>query len=185
MKLQIKTRSLKKSEANQLRRNGFIPAVIYVRSESSEPIAVSAVELEAHLRKIKPGLLSTARFKLIDEEGRERPSLIKDIQYNPTNYAIMHIDFEELVEDRPIKVNVPIVMKGVEDCAGVRLGGMLQQFIRSFKISGLPKDIPLAFELNVQNLGLNQALKLKDIPLKGSVKAKGDLEPVVVSVKKS
>lgn len=183
MKLQIVKRSKdKKSEIRQLRYDGQIPAIIYVRETAGELCAIKDAELSSLLRTIKPGHLSTTIFTLTDEKGKHRKAIIKDIQYNITTYDVIHLDFEELVDNVPVNVKVPIECTGIADCAGIKLGGVLRQVIRYLRVRCLPKDIPAFFTLDVRNLQRRQTQKLSDLEIPQSVKPLADLGEVAVTI---
>ncbi len=185
MKLQTVSRTgNSKSEVNALRREGMIPAVLYVRGKAGETLAVKSSEFGAYLRQVKSGHLPTTVFTLIDDKGRERRALVKDIQYAITTYAVMHLDFEELLEDHKINVKVPIECTGSVDCVGIKLGGVLRQVIRHVRVRCLPKDMPAFFELNVKELGLKQSKRLKDIAIPETVRPLVDLNEVVAVIVK-
>jgi large subunit ribosomal protein L25 len=97
---------------------------------------------------------------------------------------VSHIDFEELFEDVPVSVKVPIQCIGVADCVGVKLGGFLRQIIRHVKVECLPKQIPQNFLVDVQDLGIRQAKKLSDIAIPKGVKPLAKMDEVVVVVSK-
>lgn len=185
MKLHVLSRAAKsKSESNQIRRNGGIPAVVYVGDKGAENLVVKSTEYKAALRHIQPGRLSTTIFILVDEKGRERRALIKEIQYKITNYEVIHIDFEELVDDVKVNVKVPIECVGAADSPGVKLGGVLRQVIRKLKVSCLPKDIPSAFELDVRQLEARGSKRLKDIAIPETIRPLVDLNEVVCVIVK-
>ena len=184
MKLEIiKRKGEKKSELNKLRREGYIPAVIYIRSKEGETIALKNSEFGSLLRKVQPGRLSTTRFTLVDK-GKERLAIIKDIQYHPTTYNVLHLDFEELIDDVQINVKVPIECTGVVDCIGVKLGGVLRQVIRHVKVRCLPKDMPSAFQVDVKNLAQREAKRLSDIQMPPTIRPLADMKEVAVSIVK-
>lgn len=185
MKLEIVKRSAeKKSEANQLRRNGFIPAVIYVRGKAAESVAVSSAEFASLLRHMQPGRLSTQKFTLVDENGRERQAILKEIQYNVTNYAVIHLDFEELHHDTLVNVKVPIDCVGMVDCVGIKLGGVLRQVIRTLPVRCLPKDIPSAFVLDVRSLGPQESKRLSDLNIPNTIRPLANMNEVAVVIVK-
>jgi large subunit ribosomal protein L25 len=165
-----------KSEVNKLRREGFIPAILYLRGKAGEALAIKSSEFSAFLRHVKAGHLPTSVFTLVNEKGAERRVLIKDIQYAITTYDVTHLDFEELLDDHQINVKIPIECTGIVDCVGVKLGGVLRQVIRHVRVRCLPKDMPEFFELNVKELGLRQSKRLKDLEIPETVK------PVVVNM---
>ena len=132
MKLQTTKRTAtKKSEANQLRREGWIPAVLYMKEKNGETLSVNAKDFGGFLRNIKSGHLPTTTFTLVDEQGKERRVLVKEIQYDIITYAVIHLDFEELT-DHKINVKVPIECTGQVDCVGVKLGGSAKTSDSSF-----------------------------------------------------
>lgn len=185
MKLQFFERTArKKSERNKIRREGNIPAVIYAKGQALDVIAVDGREFGSLLREVVPGRLPTMVFTLTDKNGKHRKAIIKDIQYEPTTYNVQHLDFEELYEDVPVNVKIPIEFTGVVDCAGVKLGGMLRQVIRNIRVRCLPKDIPTVFELDVKSLGINESRRLADLEIPNNVRPLADLKQVAVIVAK-
>jgi large subunit ribosomal protein L25 len=185
MKLQIKQRAAnKKSEVNKLRREGFIPAVLYVREKEGETIALNSSEFSAFLRQVKPGYLPTTVFTLVDETGKERRAIVKDIQYKITNYDVIHLDFQELVDDFQVNIKIPIEYVGVADCVGVKLGGVLRSVIRHVPVRCYPKDLPSFFELDVKELGLRESRRLTDIRIPETVRPLMNLNEVVAVIVK-
>ncbi len=184
MKLNVTSRkAANKSESNQLRRQGLVPAVIYKKGETSETIAIDAKEFSTLLRGVKPGHLATTKFELV-EGGKARLAIIKDIQYNPINYDVIHIDFELLDEKIQINVNIPIEFTGVADCVGVKLGGVIRQVIRGLRVRCYPKDMPESFTLDVKNMSMKDCKRLKDLDIPNTVRPLTDLNEVVVVIAK-
>lgn len=175
--------STKKSDTKQIRREGKIPAILYSAGEQNVQLIVSADEMGAVLRQMKPGHLGTTIFHL-KLDGKERRAIIKDIQYQLTTYNVSHIDFEELFEDVPVSVKVPIQCIGIAECAGVKLGGFLRQIIRHVRVECLPRKIPSHFAVDVQDLGIKQARKLSDVVIPEGVKPLAKMDEVVVVVSK-
>lgn len=185
MKLQVfKRPTLKKSESKRIRREGNIPAVIYVHGKTAEAIAVSGMDFSGLLRTIQPGRLSTTVIALKDDDGRERRAIVKEVQYHPTNYQVQHLDFEELLEDTKVNVNVPIECIGIVDCIGVKLGGTLRQVIRQLRVRCLPKDIPSVFMIDVKNMGQSESRRLADLEIPQTVRPIADLNEVAVVIAK-
>ncbi|GAB4236135.1 MAG: 50S ribosomal protein L25/general stress protein Ctc [Chlamydiales bacterium] len=185
MKLSVTPRVVeKKRESKRLRRDGKIPAVIYGKALENATISIDEKAFCDAMRSIPKGRLATTRFNLTGESGNPREAIVKDIQYHPTTYKILHLDFEELQPDVKVNINVPIVFTGVVDCVGIKLGGVLRPVIRSLRVSCYPKDIPAYFELNVKNLKLKQYLRLSDISIPEEVRPLADLNEVAVVIAK-
>lgn len=186
MKLKtVKRTADSKSEVKKLRREAYIPAVLYVKEKSGETFAVNGNEFNSYLRNVKPGHLPTTVFTLVDEQGKERRVVIKDIQYAITTYAVTHLDFEELVSDHKINVKVPVECIGQVDCVGIKLGGVLRQVIRHVRVRCLPKDLPSYFELDIRELGLRQSKRVKDLEIPKAVRPLlNEKEVIAVIVKR-
>ena len=165
-----------KSEVKRLRREGKIPAVVYKLGSAGESIAIDSSEFSAFLRKVQPGRLSTSIFTIAGEDGRSFRAIVKDIQYNPVNYNVIHLDFEELADDVKVNVKVPIEFTGVVDCVGVKLGGVLRQVIRQLRVRCLPKDIPEVFQLDVTNLAQRESRRLSDLQIPNTVRPLANLK---------
>lgn len=185
MKLNISKREgEKKSQAKALRRDGLIPAVVYHRNKSSETISVNASEFATLLRHVQPGRLSTTKFTLSLQGGKGRQVILKDIQYNPVTYDVIHLDFEELIDKVAVNVKVPIECIGVVDCVGIKLGGFLRQVIRYVKVNCLPESIPDCFQIDVREMALHDSKRLKDLQISNEVRPLANLNEVVVTIAK-
>ncbi len=76
----------------------------------------------------------------------------------------MHMDFQRIVEDEKIRMNVPIHYLNTDIAVGVKQeGGSVMQLMNDVEISCLPRDLPEYFEVDVAELGLNEMLHLSDI----------------------
>lgn len=185
MKLQTVNRKAgSKSDVKKLRREGFIPAVVYRRGQHGDTVAVDGNQFGAILRHVQSGHLPTTIFTLVDDSGKERRVIVKEIQYAITTYDVTHLDFEELVPDHKINVKVPIECVGQVDCVGIKLGGVLRQPIRHLRIRCLPKDMPLFFEIDIKSLNLNQTKRLFDLEIPQTVRPLVDLNEVLAVIVK-
>lgn len=185
MNLKFKTRkSEKKSAVKALRREGEVPCVVYHRSKDAETITVDAKEFSTLLRTLTPGRLSTTQFTLTDDKGNTRRAIIKDIQYNPVTYDVIHLDFEELIDNVTVNVKVPIECTNIADCAGIKLGGLLRQVIRHIKVNCLPKDIPTHFELDIKSLVLYDQRRVKDLDIPQTMKPLTKANEVIIVIAK-
>lgn len=173
----------KKSETKRIRLEDGIPAVIYSAGNPNEKIFVKKSEFEKILRQVKEDCLSVTLFNLKGGNKKQK-AIVKEIQYHTTTYDILHVDFMALDDNRKIEVNVPIQCLGAEECAGVKLGGVLRRVIRKLKIKCLPKDIPSGFTLDVTSLGIGQSFRLNDIAIPSNVTPVARMDEVAVVVAK-
>lgn len=185
MELKISHRKTKKkNEVMQARRAGLIPAIVYKQGKEGESIIIESAAFGAFLRKLKPGHLPTTRLKLVDEQGKVRQAIIKDIQYHPTTYNVLHLDFLELVEDAEISVKVPIECIEVPSCVGIKQGGVLRQVLRYARVRCLPKHLPESFSIDVKEMGIGQVRRLRDLVLAKGVQLLDNMTEVAVVIAK-
>lgn len=164
MKLTLSKRiSDKKSNLRQIRFQKDIPAVVYSGGEVGEKVIVSGSAFEAVLRETSKGHLPTTIFEL-ELDGKKSRGIVKGIQYHPTTYQILHLDFLRLT-DRLVEIKVPVVCVGEANCVGIKLGGFLRQVIRHIPIRCLPTEIPTDFKVDVKNLTINQSKRVRDIDM--------------------
>jgi large subunit ribosomal protein L25 len=148
-----------KNEARRLRVDGRIPAVIYGGGNESVAVAVEAKALSRILHS-DGGLNSLIALEL-EGEGATRV-LVKDFQLDPIRHSLLHADFYRVAMDKPITVTVQIVLRG--EPRGVKQqGGILDFPNREVDIECLPGDIPENFEVDVSDLLVGQAIRLKDV----------------------
>lgn len=173
-----------KGEIKRLRREGFIPAVIYSHGKNPESISLPTVDFATVLRNIRSGFLPTTIFTLVDSKGNKRRAIVKDIQYTVTTYDVIHLDFLELHDNQAVALKVPVECTSLVDCVGIKLGGFLRTVMRHLKVKCLPKYIPTHFEIDVKDLNVNQFRKVKDMVIGAGITYLGRPEDVVVSVAK-
>lgn len=163
MKLVVKPRfSQKKSDVKQIRRAGDIPAVMYSLKKESASLIVNGQEFGTAMRQVQSGYLPTTIFTLNDGVN-ECKAIVKEIQYHVTTYQVLHIDFEELIDDVAVTVKVPVNCIGAIDCVGLKLGGVMRQVMRHVKIKCHPKHIPTKFDVDVKNANIGDSLRVKDL----------------------
>jgi large subunit ribosomal protein L25 len=172
-----------KNEARRLRAAGKIPAVIYgaqKEGETGKNFAVS-VDPKPLLRILHShsGVNTLITLK-VDGEGDSRV-LVKDFLLDPVTNNMLHADFVRVSMDRRITVTVPIVIKG--EPRGVKVeGGVLDFVHREIELESLPLEIPDAVEIDVSDLGLNDAVYLRDVAQGATWKPISDPDMMLVHV---
>ena len=147
-------------KAAQIRNNGQIPCVIY-GGDILEHFSTTHND-------IKP-LIFTPDLKVAEIElgGKKHKCIVKDIQWHPVTDNIEHIDFLALEDGRKIKVEVPVRFKGASP--GVKVGGKLLQSMRKVKVKLDPKDLVDELFIDISNLELGAAVRVKDIELNDNI----------------
>ena len=150
---QLRTESGKKA-TRQLRSQQLVPGVIYGgKSEINFSAPVTAFK----------GIIYTPEFMLanVTVDGTSYRCILKDIQFDKVSDALTHVDFLELVDDKKVIATLPLKYVGTP--AGVKAGGKLVTKMKSLKIKTLPKYLKEFIEVDINNLALNENLRVQDV----------------------
>jgi large subunit ribosomal protein L25 len=162
-----------KKDAKAVRSSGNVPCVLYGSGEQTHFFA-SLIDLE----KI---VYTPNVYKInLDINGKKASAIIQERQHDAVTDKIRHIDFLEVSDKKPIKVSIPVKIKGA--APGVMAGGKLQQVFRKVKVIGLAKHIPDEITVDISNLQIGGAVRIKNIQIEG-VNILDPANSVVVSVK--
>jgi large subunit ribosomal protein L25 len=166
-------------ESRRLRKQGFIPGVLYGRGE---PVAISVEERE--LRRALTGAagLHSILDVEIDGKGSTHASILKDYQVDKVRGFVTHIDLQEVRLDQTIQASVSVHLVGGEDAPGVREGGVLSQPLREVNAEALPLEVPEHIDLDVSHMGAGDTLRVGDITVPDGVTLLDDPETVIATV---
>jgi large subunit ribosomal protein L25 len=165
--------------ARSLRRDGMFPAILY--GPGTQPILLT-VNVREFDHAVQKGNIRRTIFALNIQNGATltKPAVIKEIQRHPVSGRFLHVDFYEIDMQRKLRVMVPIMPKG--KAKGEEFGGMMQIIEREIEVFCLPGEIPDALELDVADLGIGDALHVKDIALPAGVELPAGVNYTVVTV---
>lgn len=169
-----------KSGAKALRKEGFIPAVVYGLNEPPAAIAIQA-KIVARVLASETGMNSVVYMQ---REGTDikRHVIIKDVQRDPVTRRLVHVDFLRVDPNHKVKVHVPIKLMGVP--VGVKaMGGLLDFVHRTVVIECLPSLIPTHIDVDVSALEIGDTVRLDQLNLPTTLRIIGDAHDVVAAVK--
>lgn len=169
-----------KSGAKALRKEGFIPAVVYGLNEPPAAIAIQA-KVVARVLASETGMNSVVYMQ---REGTDikRHVIIKDVQRDPVTRRLVHVDFLRVDPNHKVKVHVPIKLMGVP--VGVKaMGGLLDFVHRTVVIECLPSLIPTHIDVDVSALEIGDTVRLDQLNLPSTLRIIGDAHDVVAAVK--
>jgi large subunit ribosomal protein L25 len=114
-------------------------------------------------------------------DGSESRVMMKEYQLDPVTHQLLHADFYQLAMDRAITVTVPIAIRG--EAKGVKQqGGLLDFVTREVEVECLPTDIPEHIDVDVTELMLHQAVRVRDLPADSKWKVVTDPDTMLVHV---
>jgi large subunit ribosomal protein L25 len=162
-----------------MRREGWLPSVVYGRGVESENLKVDAKtfsELMAHSA-------SDSILINLDVEGEgTRSVFLKTIQHDPLTGKALHVDFLAVNDKTEITANVPVHLTG--ESKGVKAGGILEQYAHTLEIVCFPQSLPETIEKDISNLGQGDSLHIGDLDLPEGVRATHAAEVVVAHIGK-
>ncbi len=165
------------SPARALRRDGYLPAVIYGPGKETVALSVSVYDMEQVIKKTK----TLQVFVNLAIEGQGiRTAMLKELQRHPVSGNFIHADFYEVAMDRKINVMIPIVTVG--QSKGVELGGMLQVIRHEVEAFCIPSNIPEVIEIDISDLDIGESVHIEDIELEGDVELVHDVNFTILTV---
>ena len=169
-----------KKAAKELRKEGLVPCNLYgeKKGENGLPEALAFAIPAAQLRKV----VYTPNVYVVNLtiDGEAHKAVIKELQFHPTTDALLHIDFYEVNETKPITIGIPVKLTG--HAQGVRDGGRLSQAVRQLNVTAPYKQIPETLEIDVTDLKLGKAIKVAELNFNG-LEIATPAQVVVCSVK--
>ena len=168
-----------KGAAGRMRREGKVPAVVYGGHRETVPITVDRKAVTDLIQKSEHGVRSIFLLKMAGTD-QSRHAMIKDIQIDPINRKMTHIDFVRVLMDEVIRTTVPVHVNGTAQ--GVKDGGLLDFQVRDLHVECLPNAIPDRIDIDISGLGMHQYIRISELKLPDGVKVLDDPERVVVGV---
>ena len=101
----------------------------------------------------------------LDFNGGKKMAILKDIQFHPVKDTILHMDFLEVDDKKPVVIQVPVKLEGHAE--GVKASGKLSLSMKKLKVKAIYTNVPERLVINVDNLGLGKALQVGDLHFEG------------------
>lgn len=145
-----------KKDAKMHRKEGKVPCVLYGGKEQ-----IHFVMDEKSFSRI----LFTPDVYLIklSIDKKEHLAILQDVQYHPVTDKVLHADFLEVLEGKPVSVALPVHIEG--NSVGVMRGGKLLKKMRKVRVHGLVNDIPDFILLNIDKLDIGDSIRVRDIKM--------------------
>lgn len=182
-RLESLTRSIvgKKRAIRRLRRQGFVPGIVY--GPDVEPLAISIKK--TNLVKLLHEVTESSLIKLTvkDENGKEvfkHEVFIKNVQYDKLTDEVKHIDFYAPEKGHKMSIKIPIEIIGKP--VGAEKGGILEVIHHELPVETIPSVVLEKLEIDVSNLDLNESIHVKDLKLPEGMKPEIPEEEIIVTI---
>lgn len=169
-----------KKATKSVRKADAVPCVLYgaQKDANGNQVATHFTVTNDELRN----LVYTPHIYVVDLtiDGKTVNAIMKDIQFHPVTDKILHVDFFQIDEAKPIVMEVPVKLEGLAE--GVKAGGKLALQVRKLKVKALYNVIPERLVIDVTNLGLGKTIKVGELSYEG-LELLNAKEAVVCAVK--
>ncbi|WP_299618902.1 50S ribosomal protein L25/general stress protein Ctc [uncultured Tenacibaculum sp.] len=146
--------SVGKKATKALRNAGKVPCVLY---GGDKPVHFSAEEKAFKSLVYTPNVYTAS----IELDGKTYAAVLQDIQFHPVTDKILHIDFYQLFEDKPVTMEIPVKLVG--SSKGVMIGGALRHNMRKVKVKALPANLPDFIEADITELEIGNKLYITEL----------------------
>ena len=162
-----------KTSTRALRNQGNVPCVLYGGEKQ--------VTFYAHENDFRKLVYTPDTYVVeLDINGSQINAIMQDIQFHPVSEKILHIDFLQVFDDKPIKVSLPVILEGA--AIGVKNGGNLMFRRPKIITKGLVSNLPDAITINIEHLKIGMFIYIKDIEV-DDIEFLAPSNSVVVGVK--
>ncbi len=146
--------SVGKKATKALRNAGKVPCVLY---GGDTPVHFSAEEKAFKSLVYTPNVYTAS----IELDGKTYAAVLQDIQFHPVTDKILHIDFYQLFEDKPVTMEIPVKLVG--SSKGVMIGGALRHNMRKVKVKAIPANLPDFIEADITELEIGNKLYITEL----------------------
>lgn len=177
IELNAQNRSVLGSGVKKLRRDGYIPAVLYGKGQEALSLQVLVKDFGKVFK-----MAGESTLVYVNVSGKTYPTIIHDVSRDALTDSILHADFYKVRLDEKIKTNVPVVFIG-ESPAVKDLGGIFVRNVNELEVEALPQDLPHEITVDISFLkNFGDQVLVKDIDLGTNVKIEADTETIVASI---
>ena len=147
-----------KKSNKALRSEDLVPCVIY----GGEKV----VHFQAHENEFRKLIYTPKVYQTeIDVDGVVYNAFMQALQFHPVTDKLLHIDFLEIRENVPVKLQIPVRLDGY--AKGIQQGGRLKANLRTLKAKGFSKDFPDEIVIDVTELNLSESIRVGDVHVEG------------------
>ena len=154
-----------KGAARELRRNGYVPAVIY--GDKKDPLAITLSRKEVTMQLHAGGFMTT--LAMIEVDGEKHQVLAKDYQTDPVRDFVTHVDFLRIGKGTRVVVEIPVHFLNEEESPGLKRGGVINIVRHEVEVECPATAIPDAFEVDLTGLDIGDSIHISNITLPDGV----------------
>jgi large subunit ribosomal protein L25 len=175
-----KREALGKKATKALRKEGLVPCNLYGEKKDANGLP-EAFAFAVPFTELRKAVYTPHVYVVnLDIDGKTHTAVMKELQFHPVTDALLHVDFYEVNEQKPITIGIPVKLNGLAE--GVKAGGKLNLAVRKLNVTAPYKNIPEVLNVDVTALELGKSIKVGQLSFEG-LEIATPAEVVVCSVK--
>lgn len=163
-------------QGRKLRREAMIPAVLYSKGGKSKLLKLDYIEINSTIEKYGSKVIMQLKVG-----SDEIPAIIKEVQRNPINHRIEHIDFQPVSLHEVIHADVPIVI--INGDRAEKNGWLINRQLGQVELEGEVESIPRSITIDAAKLKIGDVLKVADLEISSELSILSNIEDIVLAVK--
>jgi large subunit ribosomal protein L25 len=177
--LKVSHRDILGKKVRFLRHEGLTPVNLYGPNIESLPLQAETSLLKRLIARVGRNALVALK---VDGARKSRMVMIRNVQRDPLNDDLLHVDFFQVEMTHRVKAEVPLLFLGEAPAAKSRRA-MLIENLTALQVEALPADLPRNIEVDLSVLEeLDQAIHVRDIVLDEAVEVLTDADQVIARV---
>lgn len=149
-----KRNELGKKSTRDLRKADHVPCVMYGGAE--------VIHFHAHENDFRHIVYTPSAYIVeVTLDGVMHKAVMQELQFHPVNDKLLHIDFVEVFDDKPVTMEIPLLLNG--DAIGLKDGGKSRQRRRVLKVRGLIQHFPDTLDIDITDVGIGEVIKVGDL----------------------
>ncbi len=178
VELTVEQRTVSGKKVASLRRDGFVPAVLYGHDFPAQSIMapeVSMGKVVARAGKHHPVEVTL--------DGTKRLAMIKTTDVDPVKHQLRHVSFHVVNLNEEVETEVPVIITGAGETPAEKAGLVVLTTVESVQVKALPNDLPDQLEIPGEKLvEIGDHLSATDIVVPTGVTLLTDLDQVIATV---
>ena len=150
-----------KGQLNNIKNNGYVPAIIYGGKEDNQKISISKKLLKIFIEK--ENFLSS--IIQLDVNGKSQNVLPREVKYHIISDEPTHVDFLRVLPGVKIKIEVPVNFINQEKSPGLKRGGVLNIVRRKVELKCPSEKIPESLTIDLNDVDIGESFKISSVKL--------------------
>ena len=174
----IKREKIGGNSSAQLRRDGYLPCVVYGDNKKAEHIAV---KYEDFYKGYKLRNFFSSVFELEGIDDKKTKYVVKEVQYHPVTDVPLHVDFMRVAKGSKVAINVSVEFVDQNKSPGLKRGGVLNIIAHEILLMCDPDNIPEAIKISLDGAGFHHTVKLHSLELPVGVELPHNSKDVTIA----